>query len=289
MDGAAELADATSGLDTKVIDTIKDKLEEYLNPAFTPTDFVTESTTNGIDRVQFVYMTGAIEDQRFLVRSVVNLAGQPQIRIRRAASGRPLSFRRYTGGTFKRLDFQMVVIVIIVVVVVVLACIVAGIYNNMVTLRNRIDNAWQNIDTQLQRRNDLIPNLVETVKGYATHEKGALEAVVNARNAALSAQTPDEKMAADNVLTGALRQLFAVAEAYPDLKANANFTQLQDTLEDTENKVSYARQSYNDCVLNYNNAIQTFPGNIFAGIFQFRERQGFEAAEASRQVPQVKF
>lgn len=289
MDGAAELADATSGLDTKVIDTIKDKLEEYLNPAFTPTDFVAESTTNGIDRVQFVYMTGAIEDQRFLVRPVVNLAGQPQIRIRRAASGRPLSFRRYTGGTFKRLDFQMVVIVIIIVVVVVLACIVAGIYNNMVTLRNRIDNAWQNIDTQLQRRNDLIPNLVETVKGYATHEKGTLEAVVNARNAALSAQTPDAKMAADNVLTGALRQLFAVAEAYPDLKANANFTQLQDTLEDTENKVSYARQSYNDCVLNYNNAIQTFPGNIFAGIFQFRERQGFEAAEASRQAPQVKF
>ena len=183
----------------------------------------------------------------------------------------------------------MVVIVIIIVVVVVLACIVAGIYNNMVTLRNRIDNAWQNIDTQLQRRNDLIPNLVETVKGYATHEKGTLEAVVNARNAALSAQTPDEKMAADNVLTGALRQLFAVAEAYPDLKANANFTQLQDTLEDTENKVSYARQSYNDCVLNYNNAIQTFPGNIFAGIFQFRQRQGFEAAEASRQAPQVKF
>ena len=289
MDGAAELADATSGLDTKVIDTIKDKLEEYLNPAFTPTDFVAESTTNGIDRVQFVYMTGAIEDQRFLVRPVVNLAGQPQIRIRRAASGRPLSFRRYTGGTFKRLDFQMVVIVIIIVVVVVLACIVAGIYNNMVTLRNRIDNAWQNIDTQLQRRNDLIPNLVETVKGYATHEKGTLEAVVNARNAALSAQTPDAKMAADNVLTGALRQLFAVAEAYPDLKANANFTQLQDTLEDTENKVSYARQSYNDRVLNYNNAIQTFPGNIFAGIFQFRERQGFEAAEASRQAPQVKF
>ena len=272
-----------------MIDTIKDKLEEYLNPAFTPTDFVAESTTNGIDRVKFVYMTGAIEDQRFLVRPVVNLAGQPQIRIRRAASGRPLSFRRYTGGTFKRLDFQMVVIVIIIVVVVVLACIVAGIYNNMVTLRNRIDNAWQNIDTQLQRRNDLIPNLVETVKGYATHEKGTLEAVVNARNAALSAQTPDEKMAADNVLTGALRQLFAVAEAYPDLKANANFTQLQDTLEDTENKVSYARQSYNDCVLNYNNAIQTFPGNIFAGIFQFRERQGFEAAEASRQAPQVKF
>ena len=183
----------------------------------------------------------------------------------------------------------MVVIVIIIVVVVVLACIVAGIYNNMVTLRNRIDNAWQNIDTQLQRRNDLIPNLVETVKGYAKHEQDTLAAVVNARNAAVSATTPEAKMEADNVLTGALRQLFAVAEAYPDLKANTNFTQLQATLEDTENKVSYARQSYNDCVLSYNNAIQTFPAVIFAGIFQFKERQGFEAAEAARQAPAVKF
>ena len=183
----------------------------------------------------------------------------------------------------------MVVIVIIIVVVVVLACIVAGIYNNMVTLRNRIDNAWQNIDTQLQRRNDLIPHLVETVKGYAKHEQETLSAVISARNTAVKATTPEAKMEADNVLTGALRQLFAVAEAYPDLKANTNFTQLQASLEDTENKVSYARQSYNDCVLNYNNAIQTFPGNIFAGIFQFRERQGFEAAEASRQAPQVKF
>ena len=183
----------------------------------------------------------------------------------------------------------MVVIVIIIVVVVVLACIVAGIYNNMVTLRNRIDNAWQNIDTQLQRRNDLIPNLVETVKGYAKHEQDTLAAVVNARNAAVSATTPEAKMEADNVLTGALRQLFAVAEAYPDLKANTNFTQLQATLEDTENKVSYARQSYNDCVLSYNNAIQTFPAVIFAGIFQFKERQGFEAAEAARQAPTVKF
>lgn len=183
----------------------------------------------------------------------------------------------------------MIPVIIGIVVVVVIVCAIAGIYNNMVTKRNRIDNAWQNIDTQLQRRNDLIPNLVETVKGYAKHEQDTLAAVVNARNAAVSATTPEAKMEADNVLTGALRQLFAVAEAYPDLKANTNFTQLQATLEDTENKVSYARQSYNDCVLNYNNAIQTFPGNIFAGIFQFRERQGFEAAEASRQAPQVKF
>ena len=183
----------------------------------------------------------------------------------------------------------MIPIIIGIVIVVAIVCAIAGIYNNLVTLRNRIDNAWQNIDTQLQRRNDLVPNLVETVKGYASHEKETLGAVITARNAATSATTPDDKMAADNMLTGALRQLFAVAEAYPDLKANANFQQLQATLEDTENKISYARQSYNDCVLNYNNGIQTFPGNIFAGIFQFKERHGFEAAEAAREAPTVKF
>lgn len=183
----------------------------------------------------------------------------------------------------------MIPTIIVIVVVIVVICAIAGIYNNMVTLRNRIDNAWQNIDTQLQRRNDLIPNLVETVKGYAAHEKEALAAVTNARNSAVVATTPEDKMAADGMLVGALRQLFAVAEAYPDLKANTNFIQLQTSLEDTENKVSYARQSYNDCVLNYNNAIQTFPGVIFAGIFQFKERTGFEAEEATRSVPEVRF
>ena len=183
----------------------------------------------------------------------------------------------------------MIPTIIGIVIVIAIICAIAGIYNNMVTLRNRIDNAWQNIDTQLQRRNDLIPNLVETVKGYAAHEKEALAAVTNARNNAVAATTPEDKMAADGMLTGALRQLFAVAEAYPDLKANTNFIQLQTSLEDTENKVSYARQSYNDCVLNYNNAIQTFPGVIFAGIFQFKERTGFEAEEAARAVPEVKF
>ena len=183
----------------------------------------------------------------------------------------------------------MLPVIIGIVIIVAIVSTIAGIYNNMVTLRNRIDNAWQNIDTQLQRRNDLIPNLVETVKGYASHERETLDAVTSARNAVVSATTPDEKIAADNVLTSALRQLLAVAEAYPDLKANTNFSQLQSTLEDTENKISYARQSYNDCVLKYNNSIQTFPGNIFAGIFQFKERSGFEAAPESRDVPQVKF
>lgn len=183
----------------------------------------------------------------------------------------------------------MIPVIIGIVVVVGAFMAIAGIYNNLVTLRNRVDNAWQNIDTQLQRRSDLIPNLVETVKGYATHEQATLDAVTEARAAAGSAVTPEEKMAADNVLTGALRQLLMVAEAYPDLKANTNFMQLQGSLEETENKISYARQSYNDCVLNYNNGIQTFPGNIFAGIFQFKPRMGFEAAEADRAVPHVKF
>lgn len=183
----------------------------------------------------------------------------------------------------------MIPVVIGIIVVIAIVCAIVGIYNNLVTLRNRIDNAWQNIDTQLQRRCDLIANLVETVKGYAKHEKETLEAVISARNATVSADSPDKKMEANNALSDALRQLFAVAESYPDLKANANFAHLQATLEDTENKVSYARQSYNDCVLNYNNAIQTFPGVIFAGIFQFKPRTGFEASSESRQAPKVQF
>ena len=183
----------------------------------------------------------------------------------------------------------MIPVVIGIIVVIAIVCAIVGVYNNLVTLRNRIDNAWQNIDTQLQRRCDLIANLVETVKGYAKHEKETLEAVISARNATVSADSPDKKMEANNALSGALRQLFAVAESYPDLKANANFAHLQATLEDTENKVSYARQSYNDCVLNYNNAIQTFPGVFFAGIFQFKPRTGFEASDESRQAPKVQF
>lgn len=183
----------------------------------------------------------------------------------------------------------MIPVVIGIIVVIAIVCAIVGVYNNLVTLRNRIDNAWQNIDTQLQRRCDLIANLVETVKGYAKHEKETLEAVISARNATVSADSPDKKMEANNALSGALRQLFAVAESYPDLKANTNFAHLQATLEDTENKLSYARQSYNDCVLNYNNAIQTFPGVIFAGIFQFKPRTGFEASNESRQAPKVQF
>lgn len=136
---------------------------------------------------------------------------------------------------------------------------------------------------------DLIPNLVETVKGYASHERGTFEAVTQARNAVMTAPTPEAKMEADNVLTGTLKSLFAVAEAYPDLKANTNFQQLQAELTNTEDKISYMRQSYNDTVLNYNNAIQTFPGNIIAGMFHFTKRDGFDANAAAAGAPVVSF
>ncbi len=179
--------------------------------------------------------------------------------------------------------------IIIVAIVVVIGIWFVTIYNGIVTKDNRCDNAWQTIDAQLQRRNDLIPNLVETVKGYAKHESSTLEAVTQARAAVANAKTPEDKMEASNVLSGTLKTLFAVSEAYPDLKANTNFQQLQGELSETENKISYARQSFNDCVLEYNNAIETFPGNIVAGR-KFKTRQGFEVTEASvREAPQVKF
>lgn len=182
----------------------------------------------------------------------------------------------------------VVVIVIIIIAVVVIACI--SLYNNIISLRNRCDNAWQTIDTQLQRRNDLIPNLVETVKGYAAHESQTLSAVTAARAASVSAATPAEAMAAEHGVYSALRQLLAVAESYPELKANTNFMSLQSDLSDTENKISYARQSYNDCVYRYNTAIQTFPGNLVAGLGHFEERQGFVVdSNETRQAPKVSF
>lgn len=182
-----------------------------------------------------------------------------------------------------------IAIIVILVIVVVLVVAVVALYNNLVKLRNMVDNAWAQIDVQLQRRLDLIPNLVETVKGYATHERGTLDEVTQARSAVMSAQTPEGKMEADGILTGALKSLFAVAEAYPDLKANVNFQQLQAELSNTEDKISYMRQSYNDTVLNYNNAIQTFPGNILAGMFNFTKRDGFDANAAAAGAPVVSF
>ena len=179
---------------------------------------------------------------------------------------------------------------VIIAIVVIVAAIVAfciHLSNNIVRLSNRCDNALDQINAQLKRRADLIPNLVETVKGYAAHESGTLEAVIAARNGVTAAKTPEDAMKANGQLTGALRQLFAVSESYPELKANANFQQLQNQLEETENKIVYARQSYNDCVLTFNNAIQTFPGSLFAG--GRAPKHGLEISDADAQVPQVKF
>lgn len=180
-------------------------------------------------------------------------------------------------------------LIVIVAIVVILAIALIGMYNNLVRMRNRVDNAWAQIDVQLQRRLDLIPNLVETVKGYAAHESGTLEAVTQARNAAMNATTPEARAEAENMLTGALKTLFAVSEAYPDLKASANFLDLQAQLSETEDKISYMRQSYNDTVMKYNNGIQTFPAVIFAGMFGFKERELFEAAAPAATAPQVSF
>lgn len=178
-------------------------------------------------------------------------------------------------------------IVVVVIVMLVVAC--KAIYHGIVKKDNRCDNAWQTIDTQLQRRNDLVPNLVESVKGYATHESDTLADVTNARSAISDARTPEAKMAASNELSSALGSLFVSVEAYPELKASANFQQLQTELADTENKIGYARMSYNDCVLDYNNAITTFPGSVVAGS-RFRRRRGFECmSNDARVAPKVSF
>jgi LemA protein len=180
--------------------------------------------------------------------------------------------------------------IIVLVVVVLLVLFVIGIYNGLVRSRNQVENAWSQIDVQLKRRIDLIPNLVETVKGYAAHEKSTLDAVINARNAAIAApDTPAGQAAADNQLTGALRQLFALSEAYPDLKANQNFLALQEELTATEGRVAYARQFYNDSVLTYNNKLQSFPSVLIANMFNFTKRDYFEAEPEAREVPKVQF
>jgi LemA protein len=158
-----------------------------------------------------------------------------------------------------------------------------------VILRNRVENAWAQIDVQLKRRYDLIPNLVETVKGYKVHEADTLEKVTQARNMAMSAQGVEQQAAAENMLTGALKTLFAVAEAYPDLKANENFMQLQEELTNTESKIAYARQFYNDTVMSFNTAIEVFPNNLLAAPFGFTKKPLFDAEPAADVAPQVKF
>jgi LemA protein len=180
-------------------------------------------------------------------------------------------------------------LIIILVVVALLVIWLVLQYNGLVGLRNRVDNAWAQIDVQLKRRYDLIPNLVETVKGYAAHERQTLEAVIQARNMAMSATGPAEQAQAENMITGALKSLFALSEAYPDLKANQNFLNLQEELTGTEGRIAYARQFYNDTVQRYNTKTQTFPTVVLAGMFHFTQREYFEVDEASRENVRVSF
>lgn len=182
----------------------------------------------------------------------------------------------------------MIWIVLAVIVLLGLFAIVS--YNSLIRGRNQVENAWSQIDVQLKRRIDLIPNLVETVKAYAAHEKDTLDAVIRARNSAIAApSTPAGQGEADIAMTGALRQLFALGEAYPDLKANTNFLSLQEELSATEGRVAYSRQFYNDSVLNYNNKLQAFPTLFFAKMLKFDKREYFETDEAAREVPKVQF
>jgi len=181
------------------------------------------------------------------------------------------------------------VLIIVIVVVVLIILFVIATYNRLVGLRERVRNAWSQIDVQLKRRHDLIPNLVETVKGYAAHERQTLEAVIQARNAAMGAQTIQEHQQAENMLTSTLRSLFALSEAYPNLKANENFMMLQEELSGTEGKIAYARQHYNDVVNSYNATIKMFPANIIASSGGFTEEQYFQMDEGERSVPSVNF
>jgi LemA protein len=183
----------------------------------------------------------------------------------------------------------IILIVLIVLILVILLAIFWGYYNRIITYENRIDNSWAQIDVQMKRRADLIPNLIETVRGYMQHERQTMESVTNARAAIMSAKSPQQTMDANNMLTGALKTLFAVAESYPDLKANQNFLSLQDELTHTEDKIAFARQHYNDSVLSFNNAIETFPGVYFARRLHKTAREMLAVPEASKEVPKVKF
>jgi LemA protein len=184
----------------------------------------------------------------------------------------------------------MIAIPIIAVIVVILLVYLIGIYNSLIRLRNQVDNGWSQIDVQLKRRHDLIPNLVEATKGYMQHERGTFEAITNARSQAVAAKNVAEASKAEGALTEAINKFMLVVENYPDLKANQNFLALQEELSSTENKISFARQSYNDQVLFYNNKIQVFPSNMVAGMFSFAKRDFFELeAPAEREVPKVSF
>jgi LemA protein len=178
---------------------------------------------------------------------------------------------------------------IIGIVVVVFVLMIVLLYNSLIRLKNQVKNAWAQIDVQLKRRNDLIPNLIESVKGYMKHEKGVLETVTKARSSMMSAGTVEQKAKASNQITDALKSLFAVSENYPTLKANENFMQLQEELTGTENKIAYSRQFYNDIVMLYNNKIQMFPSNIFANMMNFKEEKSFEATAEEKKNVKVQF
>lgn len=179
--------------------------------------------------------------------------------------------------------------IIIGAIVLILIIWFFSIYNKLISLRNKKDDQWSQIEIVLKRRADLIPNLVETVKGYAKHEKGTLEEVIKARNTYFEAKTPEDEIKASGEITGALNKLFALAESYPDLKANTNFLSLQNDLKETEDKITYARQFYNDSVLMYNNKVEMVPSNIVAGMFGFKKGAFFEADEKDKEVPKVSF
>ncbi len=183
----------------------------------------------------------------------------------------------------------LIIGVVIAAIVGLFLFIFVGMYNGLVRKRNRAQNAWAQVDVQLKRRHDLIPNLVETVKGYAAHERGTFDEVTQARTAAQQAQGPQAQAQAENVLTQALGKLFAVAENYPTLRATENFQQLQAQLSETESNIAVSRQVYNDTVLTYDNALQTLPTSIIAGIFNFQAREYFQADDGDRAVPQVSF
>ncbi len=183
----------------------------------------------------------------------------------------------------------LIVLGIVAAIALALGLWAVGIYNGLVGLRQAVKNAWAQIDVQLKRRHDLIPNLVETVKGYATHERETLERVIAARARATSAATPADKMKAEGEVSSALARLLVVSEAYPDLKANTNFTSLQGELTGTEERIAFARQAYNDVVTKINTAIQTFPAVLIAGMLGFKEEPFFETPQAERDVPKVKF
>ena len=183
----------------------------------------------------------------------------------------------------------LIALIVIGTIVLLLLIFVAGTYNSLVGLRNKVKDQWSQIDVLLKRRADLIPNLVETVKGYAKHESETLEDVIAARNSVAQAKTTEEEIKADGELSRALGRLFAVAEAYPDLKANTNFMDLQNNLKETEDKIQYARQFYNDAVLKYKDKMEQFPSNIVASIFKFKPEAFFETDDASKEVPKVQF